>query len=154
MAVIVEVIGRLTDVPEKKMTNNGQKYVRLSVAGNEGYGDNQETYFFSAQIFGKRAESVAEYGKGDLVRLAGHYYEYQSQSGRVYKELRYAEIELLQRKQSSNQQGWGQPAQQNNNQPQRAPQQNNQPQDQANNQGWNQPANDYTNIDPNDLPFD
>lgn len=120
MSVTVTLIGRLTRNPEQRQSNNGNSYLQVSVAGNEGYGDSQETFFFSARFFGKRAESVASYRKGDLVRLDGHLHEYTSQNGKVYKELQYADIELLQRK--NNQQG-GYPQGNQFNQPQRQPQQ-------------------------------
>ena len=137
MSVTVTLIGRLTRDPEQRQSNNGNSYLQVSVAGNEGYGDNQETFFFSARFFGKRADSVASYRKGDLVRLDGHlheytsqngktYKEYTSQNGKTYKELQYADIELLQRKYPQNNQQGGYPQvkfNQPQSQPQQAPQQ-------------------------------
>ena len=104
MSVTVTLVGRLARDPEQRQSNNGNSYLQVSVAGNEGYGDSQETFFFSARFFGKRADSVASYRKGDLVRLDGHLHEYTSQNGKTYKELQYAEIELLQRKYPQNNQ--------------------------------------------------
>lgn len=132
MSVTVTLFGRLARDPEQRQSNNGNSYLQVSVAGNEGYGDSQETFFFSARFFGKRIDSVASYRKGDLVRLDGHLHEYTSQNGKVYKELQYADIELLQRK--NNQFNGGYNAPQNNqqggypqgnqfNQPQSQPQQ-------------------------------
>lgn len=139
MSVTVTLVGRLARDPEQRQSNNGNSYLQVSVAGNEGYGDHQETFFFSARFFGKRADSVASYRKGDLVRLDGHFHEYTSQNGKTYKELQYAEIELLQRKNKqfgggynapqNNQQGgypqgnqFNQPQSQPNQEPQQAPQ--------------------------------
>lgn len=141
MSVTVTLVGRLARDPEQRQSNNGNSYLQVSVAGNEGHGDSQETFFFSARFFGKRIDSVASYRKGDLVRLDGHLHEYTSQNGKVYKELQYADIELLQRK--NNQFNGGYNASQNNqqggypqgnqfnqpqSQPQQAPQQAPQPQ--------------------------
>lgn len=141
MSVTVTLVGRLARDPEQRQSNNGNSYLQVSVAGNEGYGDSQETFFFSARFFGKRADSVASYRKGDLVRLDGHLHEYTSQNGKVYKELQYADIELLQRKNNqfnggynaphNNQQGsypQGNQFNQPQSQPQQAPQQSPQPQ--------------------------
>lgn len=114
MSVTVTLIGRLTRDPEQRQSNNGTSYLQVSVAGNEGYGDSQDTFFFSATFFGKRADSVASYRKGDLVRLDGHLHEYTSQNGKIYKELQYADIELLQRKNKQFNGGYNAP--QNNNQ--------------------------------------
>ena len=123
MSVTVTLIGRLARDPEQRQSNNGNSYLQVSVAGNEGYGDNQETFFFSARFFGKRADSVASYRKGDLVRLDGHLHEYTSQNGKTYKELQYADIELLQRKYPQNNQQGGYPQGNQFNQPQSQPQQ-------------------------------
>lgn len=123
MSVTVTLVGRLARDPEQRQSNSGNSYyLQVSVAGNEGYGDNQETFFFSARFFGKRADSVVSYRKGDLVRLDGHLHEYTSQNGKTYKELQYAEIELLQRKYPQNNQQGGYP-QVKFNQPQSQPQQ-------------------------------
>ena len=129
MSVTVTLIGRLTRDPEQRQSNNGNSYLQVSVAGNEGYGDSQDTFFFSAMFFGKRADSVASYRKGDLVRLDGHLHEYTSQNGKTYKELQYADIELLQRKNKQFNGGYNAPQ---NNQPGGYPQgkQFNQPQSQ------------------------
>lgn len=127
MSVTVTLVGRLARDPEQRQSNNGNGYLQVSVAGNEGYGDNQETFFFSARFFGKRVDSVASYRKGDLVRLDGHLHEYTSQNGKTYKELQYADIELLQRKYQQNNQQGGYPQGNQFNQPQsqlqQAPQQ-------------------------------
>lgn len=131
MSVTVTLVGRLARDPEQRQSNNGNSYLQVSVAGNEGYGDSQETFFFSARLFGKRADSVASYRKGDLVRLDGHLHEYTSQNGKTYKELQYAEIELLQRKYPQNNQQGGYPQvkfNQPQSQPQQAPEQAPQPQ--------------------------
>ena len=130
MSVTVTLIGRLTRDPEQRQSNNGTSYLQVSVAGNEGYGDSQDTFFFSATFFGKRAESVASYRKGDLVRLDGHLHEYTSQNGKIYKELQYADIELLQRKNKQFNGGYNAP--QNN-------QQGGYPQGNQFNQSQNQP---------------
>ena len=123
MSVTVTLVGRLARDPEQRQSNNGNSYSQVSVAGNEGYGGNQETFFFSARFFGKRADSIASYRKGDLVRLDGHLHEYTSQNGKTYKELQYADIELLQRKYPQNSQQGGYPQGNQFNQPQSQPQQ-------------------------------
>lgn len=122
MSVTVTLVGRLARDPEQRQSNNGNSYLQVSVAGNEGYGDSQDTFFFSARFFGKRAESVASYRKGDLVRLDGHLHEYTSQNGKTYKELQYAEIELLQRKNKQFNGGYNAPQGQPHQEPQQSPQ--------------------------------
>lgn len=99
MSVRVTVTGRLTSDPQQRQAQNGNSYTTLSVAGNEHNRDEDESFFFGAMFFGKRGETVAGYHKGDLVSMTGHLHEYQGNDGKTYKQLNYAEIELLQRKQ-------------------------------------------------------
>lgn len=112
MGILVTVTGRLTREPEQRQTRNGGSYALISVAGNEGYGEQQETYYFGASIYGKRAETVLQnYHKGDLVLLHGQYSEYQGNDGNTYKALRYATVEMLNHRNQPQQQqanGWGQ----------------------------------------------
>ena len=96
MGILVTVTGRLTREPEQRQTQNGGSYALISVAGNNGYGDQQETYYFGASIYGKRADTVlTNYHKGDLVLLNGQNSEYQGNDGNTYKALRYATVEML-----------------------------------------------------------
>lgn len=171
MSVDVRVIGRLTRNPESGKTQGGATYASISVAGNEGAYENQETFFFDASIFGRRGETVLGYQKGDLVAVSGHLHEYQGNNGNTYKSLRFADIELLQRahpEDSNYQQGNYQQQQMPQNQgnfgnnqqqpPVSQPQQNpgNFPNSQ---QGQQQPANpngfqqQSTQVDTNSLPF-
>lgn len=111
MGILVTVTGRLTREPEQRQTQNGGSYALISVAGNNGYGDQQETYYFGASIYGKRADTVlTNYHKGNLVLLNGQYSEYQGNDGNTYKALRYATVEMLNHRNQPQQQanGWGQ----------------------------------------------
>ncbi len=111
MGILVTVTGRLTREPEQRQTQNGGSYALISVAGNNGYGDQQESYYFGASIYGKRADTVlTNYHKGDLVLLNGKYSEYQGNDGNTYKALRYATVEMLNHRNQPQQQanGWGQ----------------------------------------------
>lgn len=121
MSIKVTVIGHLTRNPEQRNTQNGGQYVSVSVAGNEGYGQRQETFYFSGDIYGKRGQSVLGYQKGDLVCLSGHLHEYQGQNGQVYKALKYAEIEFLRHTHSQQSQGQYPPQYQQAPQPQYQP---------------------------------
>lgn len=126
MSIKVTVIGHLTRNPEQRNTQNGGQYVSVSVAGNEGYGQSRETFYFSSSIYGKRGQSVLGYQKGDLVSLSGHLHEYQGQNGQIHKALNYAEIELLNRAQPQYQQApqpqYQPPQPQGQQYPQQAPQ--------------------------------
>lgn len=149
MSVKVTVIGHIVRNPETQNSQSGQQYTRVSVAGNEGNYDNQEAFYFDADFFGKRGQTVLGYEQGDLVCVSGHLHEYQSQSGRTYKSLRYSDIELLQRAHPENHQQGGYQ--------QQAPQQQPyQPQSQPNNyqqqsQGYQPMATEQ--VDVSQMPF-
>lgn len=65
----VHVVGRLTRDNEMKETDKGTTICENGIAVN-GYNDH--TSFFDFTIFGKRADSFAEYtNKGDLVYISG-----------------------------------------------------------------------------------
>ena len=96
---IHEVItGRLTRNPERRQTNKGTQYAAVSVAADSGWGDRQQTFFISAQIFGRRADSVLNYEKGDLVEMIGERHSFNGQDGSVVDTVENAEIYLLKRK--------------------------------------------------------
>ena len=118
MGILVTVTGRLTREPEQRQTQNGGSYALISVAGNNGYGDQQETYYFGASIYGKRADTIlTNYHKGDLVLLNGKYSEYQGNDGNTYKALHYATVEMLNHRNQ-----YGQPNNGYNNTPSNSPQ--------------------------------
>ena len=68
----VNIIGRLTKEPELQHTPGGKSVLKVSVALNDGYKENQKSYFFDVQIWDKSAENVAKYvKKGDRIGLSG-----------------------------------------------------------------------------------
>lgn len=103
MSVRVTVTGHLTNDPQQRQAQSGNQYTTVSVAGNEHSRNGDEAFYFGAMFFGKRGETVMNYHKGDLVSMTGHLHEYQGNDGNTYKQLNYAEIELLHQKQSQQQ---------------------------------------------------
>ena len=72
----VVLVGRLTRDAELKYTNSGFAILKFSLASNRSIkrDDNwqEEVSFFNAVIFGKRAESLAQYMlKGKQIGIAG-----------------------------------------------------------------------------------
>lgn len=71
MATIV-VVGRLGSDGELRETQGGTKVISFSVADDVGYGDKKKTIWMKCALFGKRAESLAQYlTKGTLVEVTG-----------------------------------------------------------------------------------
>ncbi|MBA7538858.1 Single-stranded DNA-binding protein [subsurface metagenome] len=72
----VVLIGRLTRDAELKYTNSGYAILKFSLAVNRGVKKDEswqeEASFFNAVIFGKRAESLAQYMlKGKQIGISG-----------------------------------------------------------------------------------
>lgn len=69
------VIGRMTrDLDERAFayTSNGKARLNISIAVNDGYGDNQYTSYFDVVVWGKTAENVKPYlGKGKQLCING-----------------------------------------------------------------------------------
>lgn len=69
--LIVSGNGRLGKDPEWKDSKNGQ-FLVFSVAASTGYGDRKTTNWIECSMFGKKAESVAQYlSKGKQVAFSG-----------------------------------------------------------------------------------
>ena len=68
----VNIIGNITKDIELKYTQNNKAVTTVTVAVNEGYGDNQKTYFIDVQVWEKQAENLAQYcGKGSKIAVTG-----------------------------------------------------------------------------------
>ena len=69
------VIGRMTrDLNERSFayTENGKARLNISIAVNDGYGDNQYTSYFDVVVWGKTAENIKPYlGKGKQICING-----------------------------------------------------------------------------------
>lgn len=69
------VIGRMTrDLDERAFayTSNGKARLNISIAVNDGYGDNQYTSYFDVVVWGKTAENIKPYlGKGKQLCING-----------------------------------------------------------------------------------
>ena len=68
----VNIIGNITKDIELKYTQNKKAVTTVTLAINEGYGDNQKTYFIDIQVWEKQAENLQKYcGKGSKIAKAG-----------------------------------------------------------------------------------
>jgi single-strand DNA-binding protein len=72
---IAMFVGNITRNAElKKVSKNGEEraVANFSIAVNEGFGDNKKTTYVSCALWGKRAESLAQYlTKGLKVSVVG-----------------------------------------------------------------------------------
>lgn len=66
------LIGNITKDIELKYTQSNKAVTTLSIAVNEGYGENQKTYFIDVQVWEKQAENLSKYcGKGSKIAVSG-----------------------------------------------------------------------------------
>lgn len=67
------LVGRVTKDGELKyLQGSGMAVYESSIAVDRGFGDKKQTDFFNFKVFGKIAESAANYvGKGSLILLEG-----------------------------------------------------------------------------------
>ena len=69
---IVSIIGRLGADPEIKYTPTGKPVSKMSVAVNDGFGENQRTYWFHVICWNGLAETVSQYlRKGSKAAVSG-----------------------------------------------------------------------------------
>lgn len=104
--------GRLTKDIELRTTTQGKSVTMFSIAVNDGYGDNQKTYFHNVVVWGKSAENMAQYThKGSKVavkgKLTSRSYEKDGQKRYVTEVVAdmYGGIEFLDNASSNNSAG-------------------------------------------------
>lgn len=68
----VTLHGNLGDAPELKTSAGGKQYCNLSIATQDGWGENKKTNWHRCTAFGKPAELIAKYvNKGDEIVIQG-----------------------------------------------------------------------------------
>jgi len=69
-------VGNVVTEPEVRFLNNGTAVLHFRFAVNSGKGEYKKTLFFSASLFGKRAESLQQYiHKGDKLGITGELWQ-------------------------------------------------------------------------------
>lgn len=88
------VAGRIGKDAVLRFTGEGKPVAGFNVACDVGYGDNKRTLWFSCSLWGKRAESLAEYlTKGTQVTVIGEM-STREHEGKTYLQLRVNDIAL------------------------------------------------------------
>ena len=85
----VKLVGRLTKNVEISTTGTGKKYARITIAIDEGYGDNKKTLFIPVTVWEKQAEFLNQYGgKGTTIMVDGRITTRQvERDGKKFNEL-------------------------------------------------------------------
>ena len=98
----VFLTGRLGKDAEVRITTTGGAVAGFSVATDVGFGDRKQTLWFDCSIWGKRAESglIQHLTKGQQVAIVGELSE-REHDGKVYKQIRVDDLDLMGGKQAS-----------------------------------------------------
>ena len=101
----VFLTGRLGKDAEVRQTQGGA-VAGFSVATDVGFGDRKQTLWFDCSIWGKRAESglIQYLTKGQQVAISGELSE-REHEGKVYKQIRVDDIDLMGGKKPAEEQG-------------------------------------------------
>lgn len=68
----VSLIGRLGRDPESRFTSGGKAVTNFSIAVDDGFGEQKQTYWFPIVVWGKTAEAAGKYlKKGSQVAIEG-----------------------------------------------------------------------------------
>ena len=126
MSNVIVLTGRCGRDFEVKYTPAGKAIGGVSIAADDGYGDNKKSFWVNVKLFGERAEKIAQYiTKGSQITVSGRFVveEWTGNDGVKHQQptIIANEIDLPPKAQQ------GQPQGQQQQQPQR-PQQQRQPQ--------------------------
>lgn len=67
----ITITGYLSRDAEQRQTQGGQSVTTLNVPVKQGWGDKEQTNWFRASVWGKRADFAAKFRKGEFVCVTG-----------------------------------------------------------------------------------
>lgn len=68
----VQIIGRITAVPELRYTPQGKAVADGNLAVDDGFGENKKSFFFNVTFWGKTAENLVQHVvKGQQLSIVG-----------------------------------------------------------------------------------
>lgn len=83
----VTLHGNLGDNPELKTSQGGKTYCHLSIATEDGWGENKKTNWHRCTAFGKQAEILSKYvSKGDEIVIQGSI-DYSQHDGKYFTSI-------------------------------------------------------------------
>jgi single-strand DNA-binding protein len=107
----ITIAGRCTRDAEVRKTQDGTPVAGVSVAVDDGFGQNKGTLFFDCSIWGARADKLAPMlTKGKQVTVSGDLGTRDHHNGKTYLTIRVVDVTLQgggNRDQSSQDQGGG-----------------------------------------------
>lgn len=96
----VTIHGNLGDNPELKTSQSGKTYCHLSIATEDGWGENKKTNWHRCTAFGKPAELISKYvSKGDEIVIQGSI-DYSQHDGKYFTSILISGFSFCRNKQN------------------------------------------------------
>jgi len=106
----ITVLGTVGKQPETRTTQSGKQVTGVSLAVDDGWGDNKRTLWFDAAVWGKRGEVISgNVGKGDKLCVTGEL-STREHEGKTYLTINVSDFSFAGKSQSNqggNSQGGG-----------------------------------------------
>lgn len=67
----ITITGYLSRDAETRQTQGGQSVTALNIPVKQGWGDKEQTNWFRANVWGKRADFAGKFRKGEFVTVTG-----------------------------------------------------------------------------------
>jgi single-strand DNA-binding protein len=67
----ITITGYLSKDAETRQTQSGQTVTTLNIPVKQGWGDKEQTNWFRASVWGKRADFAGKFRKGEFVTVTG-----------------------------------------------------------------------------------
>lgn len=67
----ITITGYLSRDAEQRQTQGGQSVTALNIPVKQGWGDKEQTNWFRANVWGKRADFAGNFRKGEFVTVTG-----------------------------------------------------------------------------------
>lgn len=67
----ITITGYLSRDAEQRQTQGGQSVTALNIPVKQGWGENEKTNWFRANVWGKRSDFAAKFRKGEFVCVTG-----------------------------------------------------------------------------------
>lgn len=105
----VNILGRMVASPELRATQSGKYVTGFTIAVNDGWGDNQKTYYVDCVAWQKSAELIAQhFPKGARISITGklttRQYEDKAGNKRKSVEVLVQDFDFLDSKKSDSSQ--------------------------------------------------
>ena len=103
----ITILGGVGKDPETRTTQNGKQVTGVSLAVDDGWGDNKRTLWFDCAVWGKRGEVISQHiKKGDKLCVTGEL-STREHEGKTYLTVNVSDFSFAGKSQQSSDTGGG-----------------------------------------------